>query len=60
MLTSAVLALITVIQMPYVSTLLGVLPAYAKKDSLEMGLLVIELVRKFPKVVGFIYCLCNS
>ena len=44
---SAVLAPITVIQMPYVSTLMGVSSVHVRKDSLEMELLVIEMVRKF-------------
>ena len=48
---SAVLAPITVIQMPYVSTLMGVLSVHVRKDSLEMELIVIEFVRKFLKVV---------
>ena len=50
------MARITVIQMPYVSTLMGVLSVHARKDSLEMELHVIEMVRKLPKIVGFIYC----
>ena len=54
---SAVLAPITVIQMPYVSILMGVSSVHVRKDSLEMELLAIEMVRKFLYVVGFIYCI---
>ena len=56
---SAVLVLITAIQMPYLSTLMGVLSVHVRKDSLETELLAIEMVRKFPEVVAR-FCYVNS